>query len=435
MNDRRPRLGHFLTSAALIGACCAPALATAVEPAQEIAELRAMLEEASKQLAAQRRALTEQETALAAQKRELDEQKRILETLQARMRQPAMQIVGLSPASGRGEPPRADAEKPLNVAAAEPQTEAPVGRAPEAEPARPSQVDLTGTRGVLTPQNSWTLEPSLTYAHSSNNRVSILGFTILPALTIGVIDIRKLNHDSFVGALAGRYGITNRLEFEARAPYAWSKDTTESRPYGAGSSVANTINDTSGSGIGDVELALRYQLNEGGLERPYYIGNLRVKTRTGKGSLEVPTDANGFPTELPTGSGFWGVQPSITAIFPTDPAVFFGNISYMWNIKRNIGNYGEVDPGDVFGINFGMGLALNDKASFSIGYDHSVIAKTVTAPGSILQPSPTKTQVGILSLGYSYRLNEKSSINLTLGAGLTEAAPDMQLTLRYPMSF
>jgi hypothetical protein len=48
-------------------------------------------------------------------------------------------------------------------------------------------------------------------------------------------------------------------------------------------------------------------------------------------------------------------------------------------------------------------------------------------------PNAMTTHVGSFLLGYSFRVGTKTSVNLTLSAGLTEAAPDMQLTVRIPV--
>src|SRR5262249_35139757 len=147
----------------------------------------------------------------------------------------------------------------------------------------------------------------------------------------------------------------------------------------------------SGKGVGDVELTARYQFNDGGIDKPYYVGSLRYKTRTGKDPFEVETSRNitglrdGVQTELPTGSGFHAIQPALTVLYPSDPAVFFGTVSYLHNFKRSHvtrntdtgpEDLGSIEPGGIFGFNFGMGLALNEKSSFSIGYDHSSVGKT-----------------------------------------------------------
>jgi hypothetical protein len=141
--------------------------------------------------------------------------------------------------------------------------------------------------------------------------------------------------------------------------------------------------------------------------------------------------ATGLQTELPTGSGFWGIQASLTTIYPSDPAVLYGGVSYLYNIGREVGaSFGSVNPGDAMGFNFGMGFALNERISLSIGYDHSAIGKTKQNGAALL--NSVLTHVGSLVLGYSFRLSDRTNLNLSLGAGLTEAAPDVQLTLRIP---
>ncbi len=296
--------------------------------------------------------------------------------------------------------------------------------------------------GVLTPRGTFVLEPSLQYAHSSSNRIALVGYTYIPSVTIGLIDIRNVESNTLVAALSVRYGITNRLELETKIPYVYR--TESSATQSTTNSVAQVFS-ADGNGIGDVEFALRYQLNQPSGNDPYYIIGLRIKSDTGKDPFDINysttvAGAGGqlLPTELPNGSGFWGIQPSLTAIFPSDPVVFFGSFSYMWNAERQVDTgplslQGRYDPGDIIGFNFGMGLSLNEKASFSIGYDHSVVGKVkqngVIIPGSLI------SQVGSLLIGYSYKYNEKTSYNLSIAAGLTQAAPDVQLTLRVPINF
>lgn len=140
-------------------------------------------------------------------------------------------------------------------------------------------------------------------------------------------------------------------------------------------SINNAFN-ASGSGIGDAEVTGRYQLNDGGLDKPCFAGSLRFKSRTGKDSFAVETATatatnilglrDGVQASLPTGSGFCGLQPAITALFPSDPVVFFGTRSYLHSCSRSNGtrltdrgtqDRGTVQPGGAFGFNFGMGLA------------------------------------------------------------------------------
>lgn len=286
--------------------------------------------------------------------------------------------------------------------------------------------------GVLSPKGTITIEPSLKYTFSTSDQVAILGYTVLPAVTVGLIDVRSVDRNSVTGALALRYGLTNRIELEFKVPYVYRDDTTSTRPLGTASAEEKVFS-ANGDGLGDMEFSVRAQLNKAGGTGPFYLGAVRVKANNGKDPFEVPIDnTTGLPTELPVGSGFWGIQPSLTVIFPSDPVVFFGSLNYLWNLKRTINGI-EIDPGDSIGMNFGMGFALNEKTSMSIGYDHSVLGKN-EQDGQRLGNSKT-THVGSLLFGTSYKLGEKSSINVSLGVGVTEAAPDLDLTFRMPFSF
>lgn len=388
-------------------------------------------------------------------KQQITEQNAQIDTLKADLaRQEAAlselrRALGFEEVRGRGPDtvPAAEANVPATMAQRGGQQ--PVGQAPD--PSRDTRsreiAPIFETPGVLTAPGKWVLEPSLQYAYSSSNRIALVGYTVIPAILIGLIDVREVKRNTFTAALTVRRGITNRFELEAKLPWVYRSDTSISREIASGTAV-DSVFDADGSGIGDVELTGRYQLNDGGGDSPYYIASLRFKTRTGKDPFEVKTNytlpggrGTGLQSELPTGSGFYTLTPGLTVLIPSDPAVFFGGISYQHsfkrsNVKANTDGgdilVGDVAPGGVIGFNFGMGLALNDRSSFSIGYDHQSVGKVKingsTAPGSV------RVQLGTLLLGYSHRLNSGNTVNLSLGVGVTNDTPDLQLTLRMPIT-
>jgi hypothetical protein len=417
---------------------------------QELAEQRELLKQMRAELAAQRQPrIPESWTEDPVQRAEVLPARRplaaaTLEALRGAGGAPQSQPQPVLQPPGQG--PAAPASAPAPGAPA-------VGQAPQRDSRPPEVAPLFEAPGVLTARGKYVLEPSMQFGYSSSNRVALVGYTIIPALLIGLVDVREVKRNTFTGALTGRYGLTNRTELELRVPYVYRSDSTVSRELFTGTAVERVF-DTSGRALGDVELSLRHQLNDGGIDKPYYIAGLRVKTRTGRDPFEVVTDCTqrcvgqnatgtGLPLELPTGSGFYGVQPSLTWLFPSDPAIFFGSISYLHTFKRKDVSrevlngemewLGEIKPGGVLGFNFGMGLALNEKASLSLGYDHSSMARTkqdgVPVPGSV------RTQLGTLLMGFSYRLNNQRTINVTVGAGLTQDTPDVSLSVRMPMNF
>ncbi len=316
----------------------------------------------------------------------------------------------------------------------------PVGVAPPPAPTVQSLVEAVPEgQGVLTPAGKFVLDTSFEYTNSSNNRLVFRGFELIPGLQVGLIEASDVDRDTIVGTIAGRYGLTRRLEIEARMPVMYRSDRIEvaqQREEG----IVRTLK-LNEYNIGDAEVSMRYQLNAPKVpNKAIWIASLRVKSDTGKSPFEVIYDDFGVATGLATGSGFWAAQPGLSFLLPSDPVVIYGGASYLYHIPRNIdrlvGNalIGRVDPGDAINANIGFGFALNQKFSFSLGYRHSYLFPSKTEIGNTLQKS-NHLQVGALGFGMSYRLSSRQSINFGVELGATADAPNVSAVLRLPLSF
>lgn len=397
----------------------------AATDASEVEQLKALLVQQQQAYERQKQIMIEQGKQLQQLKNRLDAlSPNQPQTAQAAQSQQPVQVAQSQPAQQQeGEIP----DKPVGQAPAE-ATEKP--RPPEL----PRLSETVG--GVLTRSGNFVFEPSIEYAYQDANRVFLDAFTFIPAIAIGLIDIREVKRHSFTGYLTGRYGVTDRLELEFRAPYVYRKDIQRSRPV-AIDAATDEIFTADGSGIGDIQLTARYQLNSGSDGWPIFVGNVVASAPTGKGPFDIDfVAAQGvpgarFPTEVPTGSGYFSFEPSITALYPTDPAVFFANLSYSYNVPTNE-DIGKFDPGDAVGISFGLGFGINERASFSLGYSHRHMFNS-TLNGSEVKGSTF--DVGQFLVGYSYRFSPKTSLNLTLSIGTTEDSPDVKLNLRMPLTF
>lgn len=303
----------------------------------------------------------------------------------------------------------------------------------QADPQRPPEVaKFIEEGGVLLPKGRIEIAPSLEYDRISATTVAIEGFSVIPALNIGLFDISQVNRDVLMGALQARVGITDRFEVEAKVPYVYGTQSTTGRAVGVGSS-SNTTSNIDGQGLGDVEIGAHYQINKGQNGWPYFVGNFRFKSTTGTGPYEKATNSFGLQNELATGSGFYAIQPSVTIIYPSDPVVFYSNLGYVHNFSHDYATYGDIQPGDAVSGSFGMSLALNDAASVSLGYSHSMVFKTKINDQVI--PGAYNLQVGSLDVGYSYAFSDWAAVNLSVSAGLTSDAPDDRVIIRVPMSY
>ncbi len=171
-----------------------------------------------------------------------------------------------------GEGPSPVAGSPRQASQGETIPGKPVGEAPEREEPREIVIGF-GQRSVLTPKGALVIEPSLSYTHSSSTRVAIEGFTIIPAIAIGLINVSEVQRDTLTGALAFRYGLFHRLEMEVRVPYVYKTERVRERRAFKATAV-DVIRDSEGHALGDVELALRFQFNRGLGGWPFFIGNL-----------------------------------------------------------------------------------------------------------------------------------------------------------------
>ena len=337
------------------------------------------------------------------------------------------------------------------------------GESTEDAETRLSQV-LDSETGVLTPSGTLVVEPSLEYTHSTNNRFFAQGVEIVDSVFIGLLEVDESDRDSVTAALNFRYGVTDRFEVETRIPYVYRHETvtqTFISNTNASGDQASFTDTNNGSDIGDVEFAAHYQLTSAPI---YTVANVRTYAPTGLSPFDADFDPlTGQPTELATGSGFWGVQPSLTVIFPTDPVVFFGTFGYTINIPDSVdevrtisdptssvlpitSTIGDVDPGDSINIALGMGLSLNEQFSMTLGVKYDYVFATEEEvviqdsnpgnPSNFNGTVETDTlQAASFLLGWSYQVNEMVGVNLSAEIGATDDANDFAVRIGVPIRF
>ncbi|HVJ41715.1 MAG TPA: transporter [Dongiaceae bacterium] len=328
-----------------------------------------------------------------------------------------------------GSPQQADTSTPSQ----------PVGQGPKQE--RPQVTVISEQGGVLTPAGHLILEPSIEYLHDSTNKLTFRGVSLQDTVLIGVIEASEADRELVEPAITARYGITSRWDVDIKVPYVYRSDQLTFLIPQSGQPDLQRKSSLTGNNLGDIELATHYQIND---RPPYFVGNLTFKTTTGQGPFDIKRDSQGVDEELATGSGFYSLEPSLTLLYPTDPAVLFATLSYQWNIgqdvNKNIGavKVGHVDPGDDLGITVGMGFSVNDDFSFSLGFKYDLIFETstdVTSQGQKRTETSDQLHLGQLLFGMGYRVSPDINVNLDLQLGVTDDTPDMQATIRVPIAF
>ncbi len=285
--------------------------------------------------------------------------------------------------------------------------EAPV---PSDEEERAAQTALERTLiergGLLVPPWALELQPGLTYFLIDIEQAGAAGPGAM---------LQRVHREVVVPALTLRLGLPWRLQVEGRIPWRYERE----REIVAGGQEQTTER----FGLSDVQTALSAQLLRERSWMPDLLFNTRYKSTTGVGPFETT------PGELATGTGFHAVQAGLTAVRSRDPVVFFADASYTTNISRDT-RFGRIDPGDTLGFELGLVLAVNPVTSLNASFEqrftrHTTIDRVHVAGSS--------ENIPILRLGASYVLARNVSVDFSVGIGLSQDTPDMEVTFVLPI--
>jgi hypothetical protein len=273
-----------------------------------------------------------------------------------------------------------------------------------------------------------------TYVHTSSNQLFIEGLGLLPILILGPIEVQRIRRDSFNTTFVARYKITKKVQASLNIPYVLAYTRISAATGTSSGGVVNPTTETTSSsdGLGDINGAITYQALNEGLVQPTVSVALSFKGRTGRDIFESDT---------PTGSGYNSVGFAISASKTSDPAVLFGSLSYAYAIPRNNVVYTppnqparliDYEPGGNIGLSFGIAYALNYKLTLNIQYQESI---NLTSQINHKNLSNSMTNSASLRFGGTWRINDKTSIDLSVSPGLTQDSADTIVSLRIPWRF
>lgn len=292
--------------------------------------------------------------------------------------------------------------------------------------------------GLLLRQGQAELVPQLRYVVESENQFAISGLAVLPALVIGTIDVEKTEVDVLETSLTARYGILNDLQFEIKAPWRY----THFRTTETAGSEEDTIDDTD---FGDLEGGLSYQLFRERGPWPAMVASVRVRSTTGLDPYEAELEKD----ELPTGTGFWGVQGILNAVKVRDPVVLFANIGYTWNIEDDVDfdninpavDEVTIDPGDTIAWGLGFAYALSPEFSLNVQYVHqlSLSSEITDSDDPVIVPegkiSGSRINSAELKFGTVWAYSQGFFIDFNISVGITDDAPDFTAQVGIPIRF
>ena len=353
-----------------------------------------------------------------------------------------------------GPSPSPEAQKATELAASEEEedTEREVLRIPLVGAAR---------GGVLLQKDQLVLEPALAYAYSTNTRLILSGFSVLPLIVLGDLESEKARTQTLTPIIAFRYGIIRGLQLDFRLPLVYQ---TISRLRVSTETAGQVEENSEDFGIGDIAFGLSYQFLYEQDWYPDMVLRIGATAPTGKSQFDIFEDiaAGGpilsveeFVTRLndegsALGTGRWFIDTSISGVKALDPAILFGTVGYRYSpastetlirITANPGEGGislipeadETRLGHVNEISQSLGLAVSLNNRVSMNFSFSNLVRFSTKVDGQKVPD-SDIHVSNLNLGFNVAVTRQFSTNITGTVGLTPDAPDVAFSLTTPFS-
>lgn len=304
-----------------------------------------------------------------------------------------------------------DELQPVDVPRAETSNEEDVSEA-ESLGSAPENVGIQflRTQTVLLKPCQWQFDAGLNYTIAESDfPVAVVD---AGGNVIGVSEGR-IRQRLLLVPFEARYGLTSRIQLFASAPVGYSN--TEFTAAGV-----DTFTDT--GGIGDVSFGLSAQLVPGSSCRPELIGTLGVTSPTGDASLANTL----ISPEASLGEGFWGFTGNLLWVRNYDPVVVFYGVGANFRLDAELDGV-DVDPGERFLYQFGVGFAVNQHVTLSTALIGSYWVEDrwngVRVPGGIREPLRLRFAA---TIGKSCRLVEPFA-----EIGMTEEAPSSRIGITW----
>jgi hypothetical protein len=314
--------------------------------------------------------------------------------------------------SGAGRVP-----PPPSAGFADDDGEEPALIGPERAPALESQ-RLYRAGGVLLPPGRLRIEPALSYSVSDRFRIVTQGLDILDVIFIGSIDSADTRRESLLSTLTFRYGVSPRFNIRGTIPYEWRNvnvipSSTVDDPLRNNRERTERV-----SGLGDITMGFSYQLYRSDSRLPNVVGNFNYSLDTGDPGA--------------TGRGSDQVSGGLTFMTQSDPAVLFGSVNYL----HMMDDFEGFRRGDMVGGSLGFSYALNYDLSLSTTVSFlRQIEDSEFAGAADESFTARRTMISTLSMGVTYALTNRTVVDLSIGMGLTDDAPEFGFTLSLPMVF
>jgi len=273
---------------------------------------------------------------------------------------------------------------------------------------------------TLIKRGTYQLTYDANYSYIGQEKIN----TDLSSGTATLFSIENDNSHTLTNTFSLDYGILNNLTGNFTLPLVSRYSETA------------TVNGTSNT-WGDVSFGGRYQPFEAQRDSSSI-------TLTGKVSL--PTGTSPFKviagSGLATGAGVTAFTGGVNINKIVDPVALFGSLNVTYNLPvKNLSQaldtsvLTEVKPGTSVGFGAGFAYALSYAITTSFSFQESISAASKLTFINGITDNTASQVAAILSIGMGYRVSPKTTVNTSVGIGLTANTPNLTIDVTLPVSF
>jgi hypothetical protein len=269
----------------------------------------------------------------------------------------------------------------------------------EEETSRALERTLVRERAIVLRPWSIEIEPRYTYTYRSRAEVRL-------AVADGqqLIVQRDLRRDRSDANFDLRIGLPWSSQLDFILPFSFIQEESAR----GGSSKRRR------AGWGDIQLGWTKQLlNERGW-LPDLLTTFNWKSKTG---------------ETDIGSGFHGIQASLTAVKRRDPLAFFGSVAHNWSLSRTQGG-NDIDRGNTVGVRLGTLFATSPDTSLRFALD---VTRSGRDEVNRMKIPGTNQTAAVLEFGVATVILPRALLDVRTGIGLTSDSPDFRFGVSLPI--
>lgn len=269
-------------------------------------------------------------------------------------------------------------------------------------------------------RNQFQLTYDVNYTYIGQEKIT----TDLASGNVTLFNIENTSSHTITNTFSGDYGLLNNLTGNVTLPVLsrYSEATVDS-------GVSNSI--------GDISVGARWQPFEAHRDAPNLTFNSSLRLPSGRSPFKVIAGSG-----QATGSGVTALTAGVNANRIVDPVALFGSLSYTYSAPANdlyqangTRILTRVQPGGTMAFGLGFAYALSYDISTTVSFQEAISAGSKLRFADGFEAKTNTQTSGILNLGLGYRVSPKTTVNITVGIGLTTDSPNLSLDVNLPLAF